>query len=89
MFDMTHMDAISSAPDGLRSAQDLLGKTAKQLQSATAPPESPADGLNVSDSASLSDAAVDLLSARQQFEVNARVIHTADEMQKALIDLLL
>ena len=43
----------------------------------------------MSDSASLSDAAVDLLSARQQFEVNARVIHTADEMQKAWIDLLL
>ena len=40
------------------------------------------------DTVELSDAAVSLLSARNEYAANIKVIQTADEMQRHMLDLL-
>ena len=81
---MFHMDIISVARDGWESAQGALEKTAVRLASAAAPgpDSSPADSVD------LSANTVAMLSAKQQFQVNARVIRTADRMTENLLDIL-
>jgi hypothetical protein len=73
---MTHMDLTSIALGGLQNAQDMLEKSATRMASAASPQSLPA-----ADS-------VELLSARHQFQANARVIHVGDDMQKTLLNLL-
>jgi flagellar hook protein FlgE len=47
-----------------------------------------ADGTPVDDGVDLTTQAVSMVEARQQFEANARVLRTSDDMQKGLLDLL-
>ena len=63
----------------MQNAQNLLQKTAERI--AAVPPET-------SDSVDLSSSMAAMLSARNQYQTNARVIQTADDMQKKLLDLL-
>jgi flagellar hook protein FlgE len=73
------MSAISAALGGMQSAQSTFDKTAARI--AAVSPES-------SDSVDLSSDMVAMLAARNQFQTNARVIQSADDMQKKLLDLL-
>jgi flagellar hook-associated protein FlgK len=84
LADKFHMDITSVARGGLEAAQGALEKTAVRLARAAAAGTdgSPGDGVD------LSADMVALLSAKEQFQVNARVIRTADQMQKNLLDVL-
>ena len=70
---------MSIALGGMRNAQTTLEKTAERI--AAVSPET-------SDSVDLSSQMVAMLAARNQFQSNARVIRTADDMQKTLLNLL-
>ena len=84
MSDKVAMDVIGTALGGLQAAQGMLENSARRLASAGT---TTMDG--GADSVDLSAEMTALLSAREQFQINARVIHTADEMQKSLVDILL
>jgi flagellar hook protein FlgE len=73
------MDVMSAALGGMHNAQDTLQKTAERI--AAVSPET-------SDAVDLSSQMVAMLSARNQYQANARVIQTADDMQKKLFDML-
>ena len=73
------MDVMAAALGGMREAQNTLEKTAERVAGASTP---------ASDSVDLSTETVDLLAAREQFQVNARVFQTADDMQKKLLNIL-
>ena len=72
------MDVTRIALGGLQAAETLLEKSANRLATAK-----PAIG-----EVDLTADIVGVLSAREQFQANARVMRAADEMQKNLIDLL-
>jgi len=73
------MDVMSVALGGMRNVQSTLERTAERI--AAVSPET-------SDSVDLSSQMVAMLAARNQFQSNARVIQTADDMQKTLLSLL-
>jgi len=79
------MDILGIAQQGLHQAQGQFDKAAQHVVQA---------GLNAAlsqtstDSVSLSDAAVSLLSAQSQFETDLGVAHTGKEMEKATLSLL-
>jgi flagellar basal body rod protein FlgC len=70
---------MGAALGGMRNAQSTLERTAERIAGAVTPPP---------DSVDLSAEMVAMLAARNQFQANARVIQTADEMQKRLLDIL-
>jgi len=70
---------MSVALGGMRNVQSTLERTAERI--AAVSPET-------SDSVDLSSQMVAMLAARNQFQSNARVIQTADDMQKKLLHLL-
>ncbi|MEO8596856.1 MAG: flagellar basal body rod C-terminal domain-containing protein [Candidatus Solibacter sp.] len=71
------MSITGAALGGMQDAQSKLERKAEKL----APPgRSP-------DTGELAGDMVELLSAGHQFALNARVLQTADEMQKKLIDI--
>jgi len=65
------MSITGIALGGMEEAQKKLERTAERVARAEAAPED----------------MVELLSVRNQFETNARVIQTADEMTKRLLDI--
>ena len=73
------MDVMNIALGGMRNVQSTLERTAERI--AAVSPET-------SDSVDLSSQMVAMLAARNQFQSNARVIRTADDMQKQLLNLL-
>jgi flagellar basal body rod protein FlgG len=73
------MDVMSVALGGMQNAQSTLQRTAERV--AAVSPET-------SDSVDLSSQMVAMLAARNQFQANARVIQTADDMQKKLLNIL-
>jgi len=73
------MDVTSVALRGMQDAQSTLQKTANQIASVS--PEN-------SDSVDLSSQMVAMLAARNQFQTDVRVVKTADDMQKKVLDLL-
>jgi flagellar basal body rod protein FlgG len=73
------MDVMSAALGSMQNAQSILHKTAEHI--AAVSPES-------SDAVDLSSQMVAMLAARNQYQTNARVIQTADDMQKKVLDLL-
>ena len=79
MADKNVMDVMSTALSGMQNAQSTLQKTAERIAGVS--PET-------SDSIDLSSQMVAMLAARNQFQTNARVIQTADDMQKKLLNLL-
>ena len=72
------MDVTSVALRGMQDAQSTLQKTANQIASVS--PEN-------SDSVDLSSQMVAMLAARNQFQTDVRVVKTADDMQKKVLDL--
>jgi hypothetical protein len=78
------MDISAIALQGLAQAQMQVEASAARLIAATAPgPE----GTPV-DTVSLSETAVALLGAKNQFSASIEVLKTANEMQKNLVNIL-
>ena len=73
------MDVMTAALGGMQNAQITLQKAAERI--AAVSPET-------SDSVDLTSQMAAMLAARNQYQSNARVIQTADDMQKKLFDLL-
>jgi flagellar hook protein FlgE len=73
------MNVIGAALGGMRDAQSKLEKSADRIAgtSGAAP-----------DSVDLSTETVGLLAARDQFQANARVFQTGDDMQRKVLDIL-
>jgi hypothetical protein len=85
MADKIAMDLLGIAQQGLQQAQGQFNQSAQRIAQIglnTGQSQTPADSFN------LSDAAVSLLSAQDQYEANLGVAHVADQMQKAAINLL-
>ena len=76
------MDILGIAQQGLQQAQGQFDRAAQSVTQASLPSQSP------SDSVSLSDAAVSLLSARNQYQTEVGVAHVADQMDQATLNLL-
>ena len=73
------MDVMSIALGGIEKAQGTFEKAAARIAKAADP---------AGDMVDLSTEMVSLLAARNQYQSNARVIHTGDDMQKTLLNLL-
>lgn len=79
------MDILGIAQQGLQQAQGQFDKTAQRIAQEglnTAQPQTP------SDSASLSDEAISLMSAKNQYETDLGVGYVAKAMEKATLNLL-
>jgi flagellar hook-associated protein FlgK len=72
------MEILPIALSGLAAAQQRVESTARRI----AQPDVPGDTLE------LSSAMVALLDAKNQFAANTKVVQTAGEMQKHLLDML-
>jgi len=70
---------MNIALGGMEKAQGSLEKAAARIAKAADP---------AGDMVDLSTEMVSLMDARNQFQTNARVIHTGDDMQKTLLNLL-
>jgi len=77
------MVGLDSAIEGLGRAQASFDRAAQRItQSISLSPENPQGQV------SLSDEMVALIAARNNYEANLRTVHTADKIQKTLLDLL-
>ena len=71
------MDVTAIALSGLQAAQQTLETTSRRIAS----PQQPGDVVD------LSTDMVALIEANRQFAANAKVIQTAEQMQKHTLDL--
>ena len=78
------MDVLTSALGGLDRAQEKFDLAAGKLASNTLP----SSGGGPTDIVDLSEAAVSLVTARNDFAANLQAVKTADEMQRDTINLL-
>ncbi len=78
------MDISAIALRGLDAAQADLDQAAGSIARATVPGSDAAPA----DTVDLSTAIVGLLTARQEFAANIKVLKTADEMERHALDLL-
>jgi flagellar hook protein FlgE len=76
------MDISAIALQGLDGAQGRFESAASKLSSATLPVSA------TGDTTDLSQSTVDLLSAKNDFEGNLKVVQVADEMERTTIDML-
>jgi len=72
------MSIAGPALGGMRDAQSRLEKAAEKIAATSQSPDGNDSATDM----------VELLGAGHQFAANARVIQTADEMQKRVIDIL-
>ena len=75
------MDTMGIALSGMQQAQGAVEQVAGRLAKAAGPPPS-------GDRLDLSSEMVALIQARNEFQTNARVVKTGDDMQKTLLNLL-
>jgi hypothetical protein len=80
------MDAVSIALDGLRGANANFEQAAAGMVLAAAPP--PSQGTQGPDVVDLSTAAVVMLEARTSVQTNIRIVQSADEMNRTVLDVL-
>jgi flagellar basal body rod protein FlgC len=73
---MIHMGVTGIALGGLQTAEIMLEKSANRTAQAVTPESDPVTDV------------VELMSAKEQFRANARVIQVGDQMRKNLIDML-
>jgi hypothetical protein len=76
------MDIPVVALHGLEGAQGQFNRAASKLSAAASPTPSTADETD------LSQAAVGLLAAKNDFEGNLKVLNVADQMERSTIDML-
>ena len=72
------MDVMSAALGGMRTAQNSLEKTAERIAGATTQPQ---------DSVDLSTEMVEMLAAANQYQANARVITTTDQIMQETMNI--
>jgi hypothetical protein len=84
------MDILGIAQQGLPQAQGQFDKAAQRiaLVGQNQAGRNTGQSQTPDDSVSLSDAAVSLLGARNQYQADLGVAHTANEMEKATLVLL-
>jgi flagellar hook protein FlgE len=75
------MVALTSALDGLARSEAQFNQAAQSIARATLP-------AGPTDTVDLSTAAVALLTARNNFEANTKLIKTSDELEQTLINTL-
>ena len=73
------MNVLGAALGGMQNAQGRFEKAAERIAGASTQP---------TDSVDLSTDMVEMLAARNQYQSNARVIQTGDDMQKKLLNIL-
>lgn len=79
------MQILAIAQQGMEQAQGRVEQAASRIASlgtAGANPAQPNDNIN------LSDEMISLMQAKNDFEANLKVAHTADDLQKQTLDLL-
>jgi hypothetical protein len=76
------MDLLGTVQPGLMQARTQFDLAAMDVTQASLPTQTP------SDSVSLSDAAVSLLTAKNQFQTELSVAHVADQMDQGALNLL-
>ena len=76
------MPPINAATQGLAQAEKTLQRTAERI--ARLPPSAAAG----TDSVSLSDDAVSLLTAKNAYEMNLQTLKVSDQMTSKLLDIL-
>ena len=81
--DKEGVDLSAIAVRGLKQPQDCFNIAASRFASPAT-----LSGGGTADTADLSQAAVALLSAKDEFAANLKVVEAADKMQRATIDLL-
>ena len=77
------MDITSTAIEGLNRAEEKLQSVATKLARVSS-----ADSAQPNDLVDLSAAAVAMIEARNEHAVNVKVIETAEEMSKHILDVL-
>ena len=83
--DKTGMDILGIALQGLQQADGRFDQAAQNMTQTTL---STGESQSPTDSLSLSDAAVSLMTAANQYDTQVAVAHTAGEMQQATLSLL-
>jgi hypothetical protein len=78
------MDILGVAQQGLQQAQGQFEQTVQRFTQAVTAGESQAP----TDSVNISDAAVSLLSVKDQYQTDLGVAHVADKMQQATLNLV-
>lgn len=73
------MEIASIGLQGMKQAEGRLEKTASKLAKIGTPE---------TDTVSLSDEMVSLLSEKNDFAINTKLVQTGDEMQKRVLDIL-
>lgn len=73
------MEIASIGLQGMKQAEGRLEKTASNLAKIGTPE---------TDTVSLSDEMVSLLSEKNDFAINTKLVQTGDEMQKRVLDIL-
>ena len=73
------MEIASVGLQGMKQAEGRLEKTASNLAKIGTPE---------TDTVSLSDEMVSLLSEKNDFAINTKLVQTGDEMQKRVLDIL-
>jgi hypothetical protein len=76
------MELLEAAQPWLMQAQQQFDQAATGVTRASLPTQTP------SDSVSLSDAAVSLLTAKNQYQIDLSVAHVAGEMDQGALNLL-
>jgi hypothetical protein len=76
------MDISAIALQGFEGAQGQFNRAASKLSTAASPTSTTADETD------LSQAAVGLLAAKDDFEGNLKVLKVADQMERSTIDML-
>jgi flagellar hook protein FlgE len=76
------MDISAVALRGLEGTQGQFNRSASKLSMAASPTSTTADETD------LSQAAVGLLTAKNDFEGNLKILKVADQMERSTIDLL-
>jgi len=79
------MDILGIALQGLQQADGRFDQAAQNMTQTTL---STGESQSPTDSLSLSDAAVSLMTAANQYDTQVAVAHTAGEMQQATLSLL-
>lgn len=82
------ISAISSGLEGYRQAEATVNNAAEQIAAGPGAQLNTGAQSSAADTVDLSDSMLSLLQGRLSAEANLSVVHTADQMQKSLIDLL-
>lgn len=82
------MDSMSIALSGLHSASARLDKAAQKIALPSAIEGESSDSASGGDSIEISDAAIEMLLARNEFAISAKLLKAQDEQTRQTLDLI-